>query len=360
MLFEIDETVRAQGVVVARDHSQVIQSSDGGVLGQLMVSEGDQVVAGQLLATLDKSRIHAAYQEVRSQVAALQSALARAQAELSKTPLVFDALSYQYPALIKAETALYTSQTQAFNEKVEAIESMLTLAQQELKMIAELESTGDVSQLEVLQAKQQVLNLEQQLTEAKHQYQESHSLEVEQLEAELVKARHQLSQQQDRLQHTQIHAPVDGVIKTIHLTTIGGVLAPGGQLMEISPTQGGYLLEAKVSPADIGRLQPNMLATIKLDAFDYAIFGGLKGKVVHISSDTLLDRNQSEQSPGYYQVNIDMLGAEHPENQKSQEIQAKLGMSATVDIKVSRRSLFHYLIKPITRGFSGALTEQQH
>lgn len=358
MMFEIDETVRAQGVVVASDHSQLIQVSDGGVLSKLLVSEGELVNAGQLLATLDKSRIDAAYQEIRSQVAYLRASLARAQAELSNSIPVFDSLSYEYPELIKAETNLYHSQQQSLREKTQALNAMLALAQQELKMVISLEKTGDVSQLELLQAKQKVLDLEQRIAEIKNQYQEQHSLEVETLEAQLIKATHQLSQHEDLLQHTNVYAPVTGIIKTINLTTIGGVLGPGGQLMEISPTQGGYLLEAKISPVDIGRIRIDMPVTIKLDAFDYAIFGALKGKVIHISSDTLLDNTQPAQQSGYYQVNIELLGAEHLDNQKSKEIQAKLGMSATVDIKVSQRSLFTYLIKPVTRGFSGALNEQ--
>jgi adhesin transport system membrane fusion protein len=160
------------------------------------------------------------------------------------------------------------------------------------------------------------------------------------------------------LEYTSIHSPVNGIVKDLKVTTVGGVLRSGEQLMEISPSQGGVILEAKIAPVDIGRLKSGMLTTIKLDAFDYTIFGGLKGTVTYISSDTLLDKDSSGREAAFYQVNIKIEGPEHDENEKSKLIKPKLGMSGTVDIKVGQRSLFTYLIKPISRGFGGALNEK--
>ena len=128
--------------------------------------------------------------------------------------------------------------------------------------------------------------------------------------------------------------------------------------MEISPSQGGAVLEAKINPVDIGRLKLGMPVVIKLDAFDYTIFGGLKGTVDYISSDTLLDKDITGKQITFYQVNVKIAGPEHEDNINSKAIKVKLGMSGTIDIKVGGRSLFAYLTKPITRGFSGAFNEQ--
>ncbi|CAC9532381.1 Type I secretion system, membrane fusion protein LapC [uncultured Gammaproteobacteria bacterium] len=357
-IFDIDETVRSQGKVVANGSNQVIQVADGGVLSKLLVKEGERVTKGQLLATLENDRAQAGYYEVESQVAHLKSELARSQAILLRAPLEFDKLTKKYPDFIKAQTALYKQQKHSIEQEVSILKESLDISIKEWKINQTLEKNGDVGQLEVLRAKQKMLDFRRRLSDTENKYYEKASAEIKKTEGELASVLYKLKKQQSVLEYTSIHSPVNGIVKDLKVTTVGGVLRSGEQLMEISPSQGGVILEAKIAPVDIGRLKSGMLTTIKLDAFDYTIFGGLKGTVTYISSDTLLDKDSSGREAAFYQVNIKIEGPEHDENEKSKLIKPKLGMSGTVDIKVGQRSLFTYLIKPISRGFGGALNEK--
>lgn len=357
-LFDIDETVRSQGNIVANGNTQIIQVADGGVLSKLLVSEGDQVKQGQLLATLEKDRAQAGYYEVRSQVAYLKSALARASAEVLEKSIVFDELTQSYPDFINAQTALYVQKKRSLNQEVGILEESFYIANKEWEMTQALAKTGDVSELEVLRSKQKRLELKRKIMEVKNQYYEKASREIEKLEGKLAKNLYKLKEQKSILEYTDIRSPVSGVVKELKVTTVGGVLRISDQLMEISPSQGGVILEAKINPIDIGRIRLDMPVVIKLDAFDYTIFGGLRGKVIYISPDTLLDRDPLGKQITFYQVNVEIQGLENDDNAKSKEIKVKLGMSGTIDIKVGTRSLFKYLTKPITRGFSGALNEK--
>lgn len=358
MLFDIDETVRSQGKVVANGNNQIIQVADGGILSKLLVSEGEHVKQGQLLATLEKDRAQAGYYEVRSQVAHLKSALARANAEILAKPIVFDELTQNYPDFMNAQKALYVQKKRSLNQEVAILEESLAISTKGWEMIQSLEKTGDVSQLEVLRARQKVLDLKRNVLDIKSKYYKQTSTEIEKLEGELAKNLHKLKKQRNVLEYTDIRSPVLGIVKELKVTTVGGVLRSGEQLMEISSSQGGVILEAKINPVDIGRLKLGMPVVIKLDAFDYTIFGGLKGTLSYISSDTLLDKDPSGRQITFYQVNIKIEGPEHEDNVKSKAIKLKLGMSGTIDVKVGMRSLFTYLTKPITRGFSGALNEE--
>ncbi|MBA5249370.1 MAG: HlyD family efflux transporter periplasmic adaptor subunit [Gammaproteobacteria bacterium] len=355
VVFDIDETVRAQGKVVANGSNQVIQVADGGVLSELLVSAGETVTKGQLLAKLEKDRAEAGYNEIESQVAHLQSGLSRATAILLKQPLEFSELSKKYPDFVRAQTALFEHQKRSFDQEVVLLKETVEISEEEWNIIQELEKTGDVSQSEVLSSRQRLLDFKRKLADANNKFYERASTEVKKLEGELASISHKLEKQKSILNYTNIYSPVDGIIKDLKLTTVGGVLRSGDQLMEISPSHGGVIFEVKVKPLDVARLKGDMLTTIKLDAFDYTIYGGLKGAVTYISSDTLLEKDPSGRSEAFYKVNVRIDGVEHDDNEKSKLIKPKLGMSGTVDIKVGIRSLFTYLIKPVARGFSGAL-----
>ncbi len=356
--FDIDETIRAQGSIVANGHTQIIQSADGGVLSKLLVSEGDSVEKNQLLATLEQGRVQASYQQIESQVAHLQASLTRAKAEASGEKLVFTKLSKLYPNFMSAQKALFRQKKRTLNEEVFMLKQALDISTEEWKLIKNLVTFGDVSQIEVLRAKQKILELQRKLSSVKNSYYEKIRLEIEQIEGDLSKGLHQLKEQQDILKYTEIRSPMSGIIKSLKVTTVGGVLRQGEELMSISPSLGGVVLETKINPVDVGRLKLGMTSSIKLDAFDYSIFGGLVGTVIHISSDTLNEKDETGKDMPFYQVNIKIDGVENPNSDKSKQIQIKLGMSGTVDMKVGKRSLFTYLTKPVTRGFSGALNEQ--
>ncbi len=358
MLFDIDETIRAQGSVVANGRTQIIQVADGGVLAKLLVYEGQEVQKGELLASLEKDRAKASYHQIKTQVAYLKAALARARAEILDTNIIFDDFVKPYPDFMDAQKALYQQRKKSLKETISILEHSLAMSKKEWEIIKRLSKSGDVSQLESLRAEQKLLEFKRKITEIKNKYYEKTRSEIEKLAGELAISLHKLKAQENILQYTDIRSPVSGVIKSLRVTTLGGVLRPGENLMEISPDQGGIILEVKVNPSDIGRLKLGMLASIKLDAFDYTIFGGMGGVVNHISPDTLLEKDSLGREMLFYKVNVQIQGIENKDNTKSKNIKVKLGMSATVDIRVGTRSLFAYLTKPVTRGFRGALNEQ--
>ena len=155
-------------------------------------------------------------------------------------------------------------------------------------------------------------------------------------------------------------APIAGVVKYLKLTTIGGVLRAGDELMQISPTEGEMVFEVKINPADIGQLSIGLPVSIKLDAFDYSVYGSLEGTLTYLSSDTLAEQGASGQTSTYYraQVRIDAERAKTHPNPKLASVELKPGMTATVDIRTGNRSVLKYLAKPVYKAFGGAMNER--
>jgi adhesin transport system membrane fusion protein len=164
------------------------------------------------------------------------------------------------------------------------------------------------------------------------------------------------------LGHTEITAPVAGVVKTLRINTIGGVLRAGDELMQISPVEGDRVVEVKVNPADIGQLTLGMPVNVKLDAFDYAVYGTLGGTLGYISSDTLTEQMGNGPPLTYYRahVRLDQGGADASRsvNPKLANVVLKPGMTATVDIRTARRTVLQYLAKPVFKTFGGAMNER--
>ena len=353
--FEIDQSVRANGQIIPSARTQIIQAADGGVLAELLVREGQSVVAGQKLAVLEKQRAQAKYEESRSLVLSLSASLNRARAQTLGQEPVFGDEFEDFPEFIEMQKNLFAQTQTSLNDELHALQISLQMAEEELKMNQNLLNTGDASKLEVMRAQRQVSELTGKISAVNNQYlQEAHK-EVTKLEAELDMARHKLEAQQSILAHTDIVAPVAGIVKYLKLNTLGGVLRAGDELMQISPTQGDLILEVKVSPVDIGQLELNMPVSIKLDAFDYSIYGSLDGTLSYISSDTLTEQTEGE-SHSYYraQISVDT----NSKNFKFASTDLKPGMTSTVDIQTGKRTVLHYLSKPITRAFGGAFNER--
>lgn len=357
--FEIDQTVRAQGSIITSERTQIIQAADGGVLAQILVQEGQEVKQGQRLAMLEKDRSSASFEESRSKVAALQAALIRARAESlgeQGSKPVFPASLRAYPDFVLAQERLYKQKRASLLDTTEALEDALRLAQEELDMNQKLLKSGDVSRLEVMRALRQVNDLEARLSEARNKYLQEARLEVTRLEDELSSQRYKLEERRSVLEHTDLTAPVAGIVKYMRVNTVGGVLRAGDELMQISPTDSEMVIEAKINPVDIGQLELGLPVQIKLDAFDYSVYGMLTGKLSYISSDTLVEQAPNGQSTSSYraQVKIDSTQA----NLALAKVALKPGMTATIDVKTRTRSVLRYLLKPVIRSFSGALNER--
>jgi len=357
--FEIDQTVRSQGKLIPAERTQIIQVADGGVLSRIFVQEGDTVESGQPLAELEKDRASASFTESRAKLASLEIALIRAQAEANQTIPIYGKNYADFSQFQALQMAFYTQRKRSLAQDIENLTDSLNSAQQELELNKKLFTTGDTSQLEVMRAQRQVTDLQGRINGARNKYLQDARAEAAKIAEELSTNYYRLEERQSVLEHTTITAPLSGIVKYQRITTIGGVLRQGDELMQISPTDVEPVFEININPADIGQLKVGLPVTIRLDAFDYSIYGVLHGTLSYISSDTLTEQGTNGQSNTFYRAHVN-LHADAPQtpNAKLNLAMLKPGMTATVDVKAGTRSVLKYMVKPIYKAFGGALTER--
>jgi adhesin transport system membrane fusion protein len=353
---EIDQVTRAPAQLIASSRTQLVQSVDGGVVTELHVAEGDVVKAGQLLATLEKSRAGAAVDDTRAKVAALKITLTRLQAEVYEKPLRFDPDLLEFSDYIRNQTDLYNKRRKAFQEDIRALTGILNLAKQELAINQQLLANGDVSKADVLRLERSVADLNAQLVSKRNKY-------FQDAQAEMTKAQEELSTQseilKDRTQvlgQTELFAPMAGVVNNIRINTLGGVVRAGEVVLELLPTGDDLIAEAKVSPADIAFVEIGQPASVKLDAYDSTIFGAMNGEVSYISPDVLKEETRQGEV-AFYRVHVRILGREFS-GKAAQSIELRPGLTATVDIKAMERTVLSYLLKPIMKTMSNAMGER--
>ena len=350
---EIDQVKRAQGQIIASDRTQVIQAVDGGVLRELLVQEGQEVKAGQLLASFEKTRARAALDDTQGKVMALRITLARLRAEVYGQKLVFEPVMLSYKALVENQTNLYNRRRTAFTEDIQALRKVLAVLLEENAMITKLEATGDVSQADILRSRRQIADLEAQITTRHNKFFQDAQAEMTKAQEDLNAQTEALNDRTQLLEQTDMNAPSRGLVKSIRVTTLGGVVRAGDVVMELLPTQSGLVLEAKVYPGDIAFISVGQSANVKLDAFDPSIYGGFKGEVVYVSPDTLTEETQRGPQP-YYRVHV-RIGEKDFDNEKAKRMDVRPGMTAQVDLVVAKRSVLSYLVNPVSKVLSQAL-----
>ncbi|MFC4277696.1 HlyD family efflux transporter periplasmic adaptor subunit [Achromobacter aloeverae] len=355
---ELDKITRANGQVIVSSRNQVIQAPDGGVLEEMLVREGDTVRRGQQLFRFEQTRARAAVQESVAKVAGLKVAVARLQAEVFDTPLRFDADAGAYPELRDNQIALLRRRQAALKEEIGALEQARKLAQAELSMNLPLVSRGDVSRAEVLKLQRQVVDLSGQITNKRNKYYQDAQADLAKAQEDLEGATQVLAQRREQLEHTQIYAPMDGVVRNVRLTTaLGGVARAGDEILQIVPIDEDLVIEAKVKPRDIAFIKAQLPSSIKLDAYDYSIYGSLQGTVSYISADTLNDEAKDGTQQPYYRVQVKTRSRELT-SRDGQPIQTQPGMTATVEIKTGKHTVWEYLTKPITKTLGESLQER--
>jgi adhesin transport system membrane fusion protein len=353
---ELEQITRAPGQIIASGRTQVIQASDGGVLQALMVKEGDTVERGQVLALLDRQKLRASYQETRSRELALRATVARLQAEVVGSEPTFAAENEGYPQFRANQLALLQKRRASINEETASLRKLLELAQRELAMTAPLVNTGDVSQADVLKLERQVADLQAQITNRQNKYLQDTQADLSRAEEELAGVQQMLAQRADLLSRTELRAPMRGVVKNIRMTTIGGTLKPTEELMQIVPIENELLVEARIRPTDIAFIHTGQTASVKIDAYDYTLYGWLEGKVSYLSPDTLTeDLRQGEQA--YYRMQV-RADDKRFAKQATEAIQLQPGMTVTVEVKTGKNTVLRYLSKPIVRTMQEAMVEK--
>jgi len=389
---KVDEVARGDGKVIPSQQLQIIQSYDGGVVEEILVHEGDIVNKGDLLLRIDPTRFVASFRENHAEVLALQSRAARLKALTTNVPFELPAdLAKSAPDIAEHERAQYEANRRELDEqlsisrsqleqrqqelrevraKLAQVTRALDLANQELSVTQPLLKSGAVSEVEILKlqgevsnaqgARQQALAQEQRLQSAVDES-ESKVREVELNEsnkwrAELSETLAKLSSLTetgsglaDKIKYSEIRSPVRGTVQRLITNTLGGVVQPGHEVIEIIPLDDQLLIEAKVSPKDIAFLHPGEKAIVKFTAYDFAIYGGLTGTLEHISADTMKDDKENV----FYLVRVrtDRSGFDA-------SLPIIPGMTTQVDILTGKKTVLSYLLKPVLRAKQNALTER--
>lgn len=356
-IFHIDQVVNAQGQVIASSKTQVIQAADGGVLTEMRVQEGDEVKAGQVIAVLEKDRALAAYTESFGKVTALRLNVARLQAEVGEKAFVIpENLQKDYPNLVETQTNLYKQRTEGFRDQIQVLKDNVRLADAELKMNLPLEKYGDISKADILRLQRAVNEAKTNLVAARNKYFQDASTELNKAEEDLNAQEQSLRDRAELLEHTDILAPLAGIVKNIKVTTLGGVVRQGDEILQILPTEDDLVVEAKVKPADMAAMKVGLPAKVKLDAYDYSIFGSMKGTVTYVSADSLSEETKAGPIT-YYRVKVNILESEYKGKSVS-DIEVRPGMTATVDIRTGSRSVLSFILKPITKTFTQSFGER--
>jgi membrane fusion protein, adhesin transport system len=355
---ELDQITRAPGKVIPIGRVQIIQSSEGGVISEIRVREGDLVKRGQLLVVLDKVKLQAAVTESRAKVAALKSQMARIQAELHDRPLVFPADVLSYTEFVDNQRQLYLKRRAALQSDLTALRSMKTLMQEELGLNMPLLKSGDVARSEIIRMQRGIVDVDGQISGKQAKYIQDLQAEFAKTEEDLVTAEQVLTQRLDALQATDLVAPTDGIVKNVRLTTVGGVLRPGDEVLQIVPSGEKLIIEAQVSPRDIAFVKVGQRASVKFDAYDSGIYGAADGTVTYISPDTLTEQRSEGEQVTYYRVNLEADASKLRPRNPGEKIEIQPGMTVTAEIITGKNTVFRYLTKPILKTTSESMSER--
>lgn len=352
----VEEIVRAPGQIVPSSRPQIIQNLEGGILAELLVSEGDTVEAGQTLARLHPTQYQAAVDDLTDQIATLDARRLRLEAEIAgqdsfaATP----ELLARVPDIVASEQSLLLARRTDLASRIDGARAVLDQAAQEQDMVSRMAERGLAPEIELTRADKALADARARLDEITTKAELDRADEYARTQGELASLRQRLKLSQDQLARTTLVAPLRGVVNRIAVTTIGGVVRPGEEILQIIPLDTGLFVEARVKPADIAALREGQKATVKLSAYDYTIWGTLPATVTFVSADTFRDERQRDAEP-HYRVTLRVDDQGLTERQKSMDIRP--GMQAEVEFQTGGKTILTYLTKPLWRG-SEALRER--
>ncbi|MEE4154713.1 MAG: HlyD family efflux transporter periplasmic adaptor subunit [Erythrobacter sp.] len=354
---ELDQVTRAPGRVVPFARVQIVQSEEGGAISVIHVREGDRVDKGELLVELDTVKLTAGVEEARANVAALESRMARIEAELFDRPLRFPASVDAFPEFAANQRQLFTRRRAALRSELDLLSDMAELQEEEMQLNEPLVETGDVARSEIIRMRRAMVETQGRMSNIQSKYIQDLQTEFARTEEELVAAQQVLAQREDSLRAASLVAPAAGIVKNVRLTTVGGVLRAGDEVLQIVPTDEELIVEAQVPPRDIANVKLGQKARVNFDAYDSAIYGSGEGKVIYISPDTLSEERSEGGANIYYRVNLEVEVASMRPRRESDFIDLQPGMTATAEILTGKNTVFRYLTKPILKTASQALQE---
>jgi len=395
---EIDEITVGEGKVIPSSQVQVIQNLEGGIVSDIPVRVGDLVQKGQIIMRLDPTRFSSSLGENQAKYDALLAKATRLAAE--STGQAFQApaaLIKSNPQLVNEERTLMATRqqeldtamtvlrqqaeqrSQELSEKkahYQQLQESYDLVNQELKISKPLVAQGVMSEVEILRLERQLSDvkgemdaarlaiprLEQAIAEARSKMTASIAKFRSDAAADLNLARAELAATgatgvaaEDRLARTSVRSPVTGLVKQLKVTTVGGVIQPGMEVMEIVPLEDSLLVETKIRPADVAFVSPGQDATVKITAYDFSIYGGLDAQVENITADTIVEE-KGDKKESFYIVQVRTKSTTFSESKKKLLIMP--GMVATVHIRTGKKTILNYLLKPIIKAKSDAMRER--
>jgi len=371
----LDEVKRGNGRVVPARQMQVVQSLEGGIVGDILVQEGSIVQQGQSLMRIDDTKFASEFGEIRERRAAMAARVTRLEAEArGKGELIFpDQLDQVVPSAVATESSVFKMRAQklaqdvdVLNQQVARLGGTLKLLDRELALTRKLYEQKVVPEIEMLRLDRQATEMRGQLAEAQSKIASTISSFRSQADEDLAKSKGDLAvldenikSAQDRVRRTDLKAPVHGIVNKLNVTTVGAVVQPGANVMDIVPLDDTLLVEGRIKPQDIAFIRPGQDAVVKISAYDSSVYGSLKGKVERISADTIVD-DKGEKTPerqeSFYRVMVrtekNHLGTE----QKPLPIIP--GMIATVEVLTGEKSVLDYLVRPARTLRDEALRER--
>lgn len=393
---EIDALTRGQGKIIPSHQLQIIQNLEGGIVSEILVTEGQSVQKGDILIKIDDTGFVSNYAENKLRFDELEAKAIRLLAESAGTEfIVTNAIEKKSPNLIAHEKSLHQSNLKQLNnniliynrrlaqkraERKEAeaklyqTKSNYALIKQEVELNKPLVEKGIVSEVEFLQLQRQentmrgelqsirlsiprlISIIEEQknnITEVTLKFQNAAKEAYNETKAEMTRIKRTNIAREDKVQRTDVRSPVQGTINRLLINTEGGIVKPGMDIVEIVPSQDNLLVEAKIRPADIAFLYPGQKAIIKFSAYDFAIYGSLEGTLTHISASTIVDEIDKQ---SYFLVrlktNKNYLGDE------DNKLQLIVGMTTDVDIITGKKTVLDYILKPILRATQNTLSDR--
>jgi membrane fusion protein, adhesin transport system len=369
----LDEVKRGNGRVVPSRQTQVVQTLEGGIVGDILIQEGAIVEQGQSLMRIDDTKFASEFGEIRERRAAMAARVARLEAEArGRTEVTFpDQLDKVVPAAVTTETSVFNMRAQkvaqdvdVLNQQVKRLSGTLVLLERELTLTRKLYEQKVVPEIEMLRLDRQATEMRGQLAEAQSKITNTVASFRSQADEDLAKSKGDLAvldenikSAQDRVRRTDLKAPVHGIVNKLNVTTIGAVVQPGANVMDIIPLDDTLLVEGRIRPQDIAFIRPNQDAVVKLSAYDSSVYGSLKGKVERISADTIVDEKaeKSERQETFYRV---MVRTEKNHLGTAENTLPIIpGMVATVEVLTGQKSVLDYLLKPARTLREDALRE---
>jgi adhesin transport system membrane fusion protein len=357
----LDEVKRGDGRVIPSRQMQVVQTLEGGIVRDILVEEGAIVRKDQPLMRIDDTNFAAQFGEVRERRAAMAARVARltAEAEGLKQPVFSSELRALAPRAVAAEMSVFDARAKKVQQDIDVLQQSRSRLSENIKFLdRELELTRKlyaqriVPEIEMIRLERQASETRGQLAEVVSRLENVRASFLSTVEEDLAKSRGELAVLEesikgarDRLQRTELRAPVYGIVNKVHVTTVGAVVQPASSVMDIVPLEDTLLVEGRIRPQDIAFIRPGQDAVVKITAYDPTVYGSLGGKVERISADTISEKNdKGESAETFYRVIVrtekNALGtAENP-------LPIIPGMVATVEVLTGAKSVLDYLVKP--------------